>query len=68
MAKTQRFSFLCNDEERRILTALAQRLQRSQSDSVRWLIREAAHELKVKPQREQTQPQPAEVSNEAQAA
>ena len=49
MARYKRFTFLCNQDERRILAALADRLQRSQSDTVRWLIREAVQELKVKP-------------------
>ncbi|MCK4314808.1 MAG: hypothetical protein KAX24_03460 [Anaerolineae bacterium] len=34
-----------NSEERQMLVALAQRLQRSQSDAVRLLIREATREL-----------------------
>jgi hypothetical protein len=40
-----RFTFLCDSEERRILAALARRLERSQSDAVRWLVRNAAQEL-----------------------
>lgn len=47
MARYKRFTFLCNSNERRILDALARRLQRSQSDSVRWLIRNAAQELET---------------------
>jgi len=45
MARYKRFTFLCDPDERRILAALAKRLERSQSDSVRWLIRNAAAEL-----------------------
>ena len=45
MARYERFTFLCNSDERRLLAALAVRLQRSQSDAVRWLIREATREL-----------------------
>jgi hypothetical protein len=47
MARYKRFTFLCNAEERRMLTALSNQLQRSESDSVRWLIREAARELEI---------------------
>ncbi len=42
MAKTQRFAFLCTDDERRIVAEIARRLERNQSDAMRWLIREAA--------------------------
>ena len=45
MARYKRFTFLCDNEERRILAALAQHLERSRSDTVRWLIRNAAQEL-----------------------
>ncbi len=48
MARYDRFTFLCNSDERRLLVALADRLQRSQSDTVRGLIREAALEFDVK--------------------
>ena len=47
VARYKRFTFLCDGEERRILAALARRLERSQSDAVRWLIRGAAEELQV---------------------
>lgn len=39
------FAMRVNSEERQMLVALAQRLQRSQSDAVRLLIREATREL-----------------------
>ena len=45
--REDRFTFLCNSDERRLITALAKRLQRTQSDVVRWLVREAARELGV---------------------
>jgi hypothetical protein len=45
MMRSQRFTFVCNDDERRILSALADYLQRSQSDALRLLIREASREL-----------------------
>lgn len=49
MPKEIRFTFLCDADERRVLAALAERLQRTQSDSVRWLIRNAATELQAAP-------------------
>lgn len=45
MARLRRFTFLCDTDERRIVAYLASRLQRSQSDAIRWLIREAVIEL-----------------------
>ncbi len=47
MARYKRFTFLCDSNERQVLAALAKSLKRSQSDSVRWLIQEAAYELKI---------------------
>lgn len=49
MPRYERFTFLVNREERRVLEALAQRLERSQSDAVRLLIREAAREMAIVP-------------------
>ena len=37
--RDQRFTFLCSSEERQLLIDLAERLQRSQGDSIRYLIR-----------------------------
>lgn len=45
MAREKRFTFLCSDDERRVIASLASNLQRSQSDAVRWLIVQAAGEL-----------------------
>jgi hypothetical protein len=45
MMRNRRFMFLCSDEERRMLAAVARRLARTESDVVRLLIREAAREL-----------------------
>jgi hypothetical protein len=42
-----RFTFLCNDHERTLITALAEYLNRSQSDAIRFLIEAAAQELKI---------------------
>ncbi len=64
MAKDKRFTFLCDSEERRILAALAERLQCSQSDVVRWLIREAAAELKADETKvAQAESEPAEIAS-----
>jgi hypothetical protein len=43
--RTDTFAMRVNAEERHMLVALAERLQRSQSDTVRLLIRQAAREL-----------------------
>jgi|GEM_PF-2587628 3-methyladenine DNA glycosylase AlkC len=45
MSRIGTFTFRVNAEERRLLTALADYLQRSQSDALRWLIRQAAREV-----------------------
>lgn len=45
MMRNERFTFVCNANERRVLAALADYLNRSQSDALRLLIREAAREL-----------------------
>ncbi len=50
-ARLDRFTFLCNDEERQIVAALAERLRRSQSDAIRYLIVEAARELEASDKR-----------------
>jgi len=53
MARITTFTLRVNAEERRILASLAARLERSQSDAVRVLIREAARDLL--PDREEVQ-------------
>ncbi len=45
MARLSYFRFQASAEEWRIINALAEYLHRSQSDAVRWLIRNAAAEL-----------------------
>jgi hypothetical protein len=45
MARYERFTFLCNPGERRAIAELAVRLQRSQSDAVRFVVIEAAKQL-----------------------
>lgn len=60
MARIDTFTLRVNADERRILNALAQRLERTQSDAVRLLIREAARELATDEakQKQQSQVQP----------
>ena len=45
MPRKDVFALRVSDDERRLLAAVAKRLQRSQSDAVRLLIRTAADEL-----------------------
>lgn len=45
MARYERFTFLCDAIERRAIADLAARLQRSQSDAVRFVVIEAAKQL-----------------------
>ena len=48
--RDERFTFLCTSDERKALSAVAQRLARTESDAIRWLVREAAKELGAMPQ------------------
>lgn len=54
MARYDTFTFRVNKEERQMLETLASRLQRSQSDAVRLLVREAVAQLE--PERGQPVP------------
>jgi len=45
MVKTDRFTFKLDREDRRLLGLLAQEVRRSQSDTLRWLIRMASAHL-----------------------
>ena len=45
MARWKLFTIRVNDEERQLIAILAERLQRTQSDAIRLIIREAAKEL-----------------------
>lgn len=47
--RQQKFTFLCNDEERQLIQSIAERLERSQGDALRILIRTAAQELGLLP-------------------
>ena len=45
MARLSRFTFVVNDEERRLIQVLADKLSRSQSDALRFMIVSATREL-----------------------
>jgi hypothetical protein len=45
MQRVTQFAFRVSDNERQAITALAERLQRSQSDAVRFVVIEAAKQL-----------------------
>ena len=45
MARYERFTFMCDPNERRAIAELAECLQRSQSDAVRFVVVEAAKQL-----------------------
>ena len=68
MPRYERFTFACDAEERRILVALARRLERSQSDAVRWLIRRAAAEFGATDPAPAPQPAPVGVAHAAEPA
>ncbi len=55
MSRLKRFTFLCDKNERRLIAVLAQKLQRSQSDAVRFVVVSAARELAA--QEDDTHPQ-----------
>lgn len=52
MAREERFTFMVNREERQLIAAVADRLDRTQSDALRWLVKGAAEELGVAPEPE----------------
>lgn len=45
MNRWKTFTFRVNPEERNLISNLARRFQRTQSDAIRWLIREVTQEL-----------------------
>lgn len=45
MARDERFTFLIDRDERQMISALAQRLRRTESDAVRFVVLEAARLL-----------------------
>jgi hypothetical protein len=47
MSKDQRFTFVCEKDERKLLEAIAERLERTQSDTIRYLVKLAAQELRL---------------------
>ena len=53
MSRYKRFTFLCNKDERHMISVLADELQRSQSDTVRFVIREAIKRIAIDPENHQ---------------
>ena len=49
MLRTSTFQLRVSDEERRVFKAVADRLQRDESDTIRLIIRNVAQELGVAP-------------------
>ena len=47
MARDNSFTFRINPNERRLIEQLSERLERTQSDSIRWSIRKVAREMGV---------------------
>jgi hypothetical protein len=47
MARFQRFTFLVNPDERRVISALAELLKRSQSDAIRIILLETAQKNNI---------------------
>lgn len=47
MNRWDTFTFRVNEDERRLIASLAEQLQRSQSDAVRFVVINAARELQV---------------------
>lgn len=45
--RKQRFTFLCNQHERKLIRAIAEQLNRSQGDAMRFLVKAAATELSI---------------------
>ena len=44
MPRFQRFTFLYDKDDRQLISLLAERLQRSQSDAIRFVIRQNIHQ------------------------
>jgi hypothetical protein len=49
MNRVDNFTLRMNSDERQLITVVAQRLERTESDTVRYLLREKARELGVMP-------------------
>lgn len=45
--RSKMFTLKVNDEEAALIRALAEKLERDQSDAVRWILRDAAKRLDV---------------------
>jgi hypothetical protein len=60
MARDERFTFLIDRDERRMITALAKHLRRTESDAVRFVVIEAARVLESETQQVNTSAQAAQ--------
>ena len=60
MNRTDNFTFRMNPAERQLIAAVAQQLERSESDAMRYLLREKARELGVSAQQHDRAPAKAE--------
>jgi hypothetical protein len=68
MQRVTQFAFRVNDNERRAITDLAAKLQRSQSDAVRFVVIEAVKQLTQPPaDLKQCEPMPKGGNNAATA-
>ncbi len=47
MARTRTFKLRVNQQDLRLLAAVADKLQRSQADAIRFLVKEAAEKMKI---------------------
>ncbi len=65
MARNERFTFLIDENERRMISALAQRLRRTESDAVRFVVVEAAQALESKAQPDTTTAQAGQAVQDA---
>jgi len=52
MLRTTTFQLRVTDEERRVFTAVAQRLERTESDTIRLLVSNVAEQLGVTPSKD----------------
>ena len=49
MNRVDNFTLRMNSDERQLITVVAQRLERTESDTVRYLLREKAREIGILP-------------------
>jgi hypothetical protein len=64
MTRIMRFTFLCDQQERSMISTLAENLHRTQSDTIRFLIRSAFQDTRRKGPQCNTNVDTERVSNE----